>query len=90
MSVVSYSSSSQFTGSSDPPVTCKCGTIPEVGMTFYYKSKYDNDMYIEGVIGKLAPPLNIVSTTGALYKNEEIEIKPLHIKRDEKLRDLGI
>jgi len=25
-----------------------------------------------------------------MYKNEEIEIKPLHIKRDEKLRDLGI
>ena len=83
MSVVSYSISS------DPPVPCKCGTIPEVGMTFYYTSRYTGSL-IEGIIGKVGGPLNIVSTNGAMYKNEEIEIKPLHIKRDEKLNDLGI
>ena len=73
----------------DPPVPCKCGTIPEVGMTFYYKSKY-NDSMIEGLILRFSGPLNIVSTNGAMYKNEEIEIKPLHIKRNDKLNDLGI
>ena len=82
MSVVSYSSF-------DPPVPCKCGSLPEVGMTFYYTSKYSGDV-VEGVIDKVSHPLNIVSTNGAMYKNEEIEIKPLHIRRDEKLRDLGI
>ena len=73
----------------DPPVPCKCGTLPEVGMTFYYTSKYSGDV-VEGVIDVFSGPFSIVSTNGAMYKNEEIEIKPLHIKRDEKLRDLGI
>ena len=59
MSVVSYSISS------DPPVPCKCGTIPEVGMTFYYTSKYTGSL-IEGIIGKVGGPLNIVSTNGIM------------------------
>ncbi len=75
--------------STDPPVPCKCGTIPEIGMTFYYKSKY-SDSIIEGVILRLCGPLNIISTYGAMYKNYEIEIKTKHIKRDERLNDLGI
>lgn len=83
MSVVSYSISS------DPPVPCKCGTIPEAGMTFYYTSKYTGSL-IEGIIGNVGGPLNIISTNGAMYRNDEIEIKPLHIKRNEKLNELGI
>jgi hypothetical protein len=75
--------------STDPPVPCKCGTIPKIGMTFYYKSKY-SDYVIEGVIDRFSGPLKIVSTTGAMYMNAEIDIKPPHIKRDEKLNELGI
>jgi hypothetical protein len=82
MSVVVYSSN-------DIPVPCKCGTIPEVGMTFYYKSKYTGSL-IEGIIGKVGGPLNIFSTNGAMYRNDEIELKPLHVIRSEKLNDLGI
>jgi hypothetical protein len=82
MSVVVYSSN-------DPPMPCKCGTFPKIGMTFYYTSKYTGSL-IEGIIGKVGGPLNIVSTNGAMYRNDEIELKPLHVIRSEKLNDLGI
>jgi len=82
MSIVVYSSN-------DPQAPCKCGTIPKIGDTFYYKSKYSNDI-IEGIIGRLSPPTSIISTNGAYYKSDEIELKPLHVIRSEKLNDLGI
>lgn len=70
------------------PSPCKCGTIPKVGMTFYYKSKYF-DNFVVGVILRI-DGINIMSTTGSVYRNSEIEIKPVSIKRDELLTDLGI
>lgn len=75
-------------GSDKPPIPCKCGTIPEIGMTFYYTSKYDGSV-VEGVIAETSF-INIISTQGAMYRNEEVEIKPLHIRREERLQDLGI
>ena len=71
-----------------PPIPCKCGTIPEIGMTFYYTSKYDGSV-VEGVIAETSF-IHIISTQGAMYKNEEVEIKPVHIRREERLNDLGI
>lgn len=82
MSVVVYSSN-------DMPVPCKCGTIPKIGMAFYYKSKYSGDVVV-GIIGNISPPTSIISTKGAYYKSDEIELKPLHVVRSEKLNDLGI
>ena len=50
--------------------------------------KYDNSI-IEGVIGKLSP-MGIISTKDVFYKSDEIELKPLHVIRSDKLNDLGI
>lgn len=82
MSMMSYSSS-------DPQGPCKCGTIPKVGDTFYYTSKYSGDI-IEGVVGGIKDPRYISSTTGVSYGRSEVEIRPLSMIRDEKLTDLGI
>jgi len=82
MSVVVYSST-------DPPIPCKCGTFPKIGDTFYYTSKYSGDVVI-GIVGNLPLPTSIISTKGVIYKNNEIELKPLHVIRGEKLNDLGI
>ena len=86
MNIVTYSSNGDEIDETKVP--CKCGTIPKPGDTFYYKSKYDNSI-IEGIIGKLSP-MGIISTKGVFYKSDEIELKPLHVIRSEKLNNLGI
>ena|ERR1035437_3919010 len=71
-----------------PPIThCKCGTIPTIGCTFWYHSKYGS--VVEGIV-KDIDGFNITSTAGVTYPKDQIEIKPLHIIRDEKLGELGI
>lgn len=72
----------------EPVLLCKCGNEPYVGAEFYYKSKYS----IEPTIGIIAivNDSSITSTNGTPYHKSEIEVKPKHIAREEKLNDLGI
>lgn len=70
-----------------PILKCKCGNIPEVGGTFWYRSKYGS--IVVGVI-KSIETRAIVSTEGVSYPKDEIETKPLDILRNEKLDELGI
>jgi len=66
---------------------CKCGTIPEVGGIFWYRSKYGS--VVVGTI-KSIEPTSIVSTEGVSYPKNEIETKNRATIRDEKLDNLGI
>jgi hypothetical protein len=68
-------------------IQCKCGTIPEVGGIFWYRSKYGS--VVVGTI-KSIEPTSIVSTEGVSYPKNEIETKNRATIRDEKLENLGI
>jgi len=72
----------------EPTLVCKCGNEPYVGAEFYYKSKYSIEPTI-GIIARI-DDTHILSTNGTPYKKEEIEVKPKHIAREEKLNELGI
>jgi hypothetical protein len=75
--------------SNDPEIlVCKCGYEPSVGDEFYYKSRYSNEPTI-GIIARV-DKTHIYSTNGTPYHKNEIEVKPKHIARDEKLKELGI
>jgi hypothetical protein len=73
---------------SEEIIVCKCGNEPYIGAEFYYKSKYCDETTI-GTIAKVGKSY-IDSNNGVRYNKSEIEIKPRHILRDEKLNKLGI
>ena len=72
----------------NPILFCKCGNKPYISAEFYYKSKYNTEPTI-GTIAKIYSSF-IISTNGTKYAKYEIEVKPKHIAREEKLNDLGI
>ena len=75
--------------SNDPEIlVCKCGYEPSVGDEFYYKSIYSKEPTI-GIIAKINNT-HIISTNGTPYHKNEVEVKPKHIAREEKLNELGI
>ncbi len=75
--------------SNDPEIlVCKCGYEPHIGEEFHYKSKYSNENTI-GIIARV-DRTHIISNNGTPYHKNEIEVKPKHILREEKLNDLGI
>ncbi len=75
--------------SNDPVVlVCKCGNEPYPSAEFYYTSKYSKEPTI-GIIARVNKT-HIYSTNGTPYHKNEIEVKPKHIAREEKLNELGI
>jgi hypothetical protein len=75
--------------SNDPEVlVCKCGNEPYPSAEFYYKSKYSDEPTI-GIVARV-DRTHIVSTNGTPYHKNEVEVKPKHIAREEKLNQLGI
>lgn len=75
--------------SNDPEIlVCKCGNEPSVGDEFYYKSIYSKEPTI-GIIARV-DRTHIYSTNGTPYHKKEVEVKPKHIAREEKLNQLGI
>lgn len=62
-------------------IPCVCGSIPEIGMKFWYYSKYG--ACIEGIIKNIHYG-KITSTNGVDYPNEEIELKPKMVLRKQK------
>ena len=71
-----------------PILVCKCGNVPYEVAEFYYTSKYSK----EPTIGTIASinETHIFSINGTTYRKDEIEVKPKHIAREEKLNELGI
>lgn len=71
-----------------PVETCKCGNKPEIGQEFYYQSKYSTTI-VTGIVKEIRP-CDIISMNGTSYHKCEITVKPLHVKRAETLKKLGI
>lgn len=71
-----------------PVLLCKCGNEPYVGAEFYYSSKYSKEPTI-GIVSRVDLSV-IISENGVPYHKSEIEVKPKHILREEKLNELGI
>jgi predicted amidohydrolase len=69
-------------------LVCKCGNKPYPSAKFYYKSRYSDEPTI-GIIARV-DKTHIYSTNGTPYHKNEIEVKPKHIAREEKLNELGI
>jgi hypothetical protein len=69
-------------------LVCKCGNEPYPGAEFYYTSKYSKEPTI-GII-RSVNKTHIISTHGTPYHKNEVEVKPKHIAREEKLNELGI
>jgi hypothetical protein len=69
-------------------LVCKCGNEPYPGAEFYYNSKYSKEPTI-GII-RSVNKTHIISTNGTPYHKNEVEVKPKHIAREEKLNELGI
>ncbi len=75
--------------SNDPEIlVCKCGYEPSIGDEFYYKSIYSDEPTI-GIVARVDKRY-IYSKNGTRYRKNEIEVKPKHILREEKLNYLGI
>ncbi len=68
--------------------TCMCGCKPVIGENFYYKSKYSDTILI-GIVKEIRP-VDIISTNGTSYNKSEITIKPVDVKRNDILTELGI
>jgi hypothetical protein len=68
--------------------TCMCGYKPVIGEPFYYKSKYSDTILI-GIVKQIRPA-DIISMNGTSYKKSEISIRPVDIRRDDILNELGI
>jgi hypothetical protein len=68
--------------------TCKCGSKPVIGENFYYKSKYSDTVLI-GIVKEIRPS-DIISMNGTSYSKSEIIIKPVDVKRNDILSELGI
>lgn len=66
---------------------CKCGTRAKIGDKFLYKSVYGSE--VRGIVAVVGYR-SIESSEGVRYPNDEIEIKTIDIKRNEKLDQLGL
>lgn len=72
----------------EPIETCMCGCKPVIGENFYYKSKYSDTILI-GIVKQIRQA-DIISMNGTSYKKSEIVIKPIDVKRNDILNELGI